>query len=63
MKRLKKVWVAGDLVELLPPGDYVYPPTGVRYTLAGAMGMHSGPGYVMSGWPTFWRDLIPAGDS
>lgn len=60
---LKKIWVDGKLVEFLPPGCYMYPPNGHSYTLYGAMGMHSGPGYVVSGWPPFWRELVPAGDS
>lgn len=46
-------------VEVVDAGDYIDPETGWQYHLSGFLGFHSGPGYAMTGWPTFWERLIP----
>lgn len=55
------VWVGGERVKMHPEGDYVHPTTGAKFHLSAGMSFHSGHGYAMSGWPVFWRELVPAG--
>lgn len=49
----------GETILAHKPGEYVHPETGERYTLNGVLGWYSAPWGGSSGWPTFWRDLIP----
>lgn len=54
-----RIWSGGELVELPPAGRYVHPRTGHSFYLEGGMGWHTGPGYSATGWPLFWKELVP----
>lgn len=56
---VQKVWEGGELVELPPEGHYRRPNTGEKYFLGANMSFHSGPYYTVTGWPTFWQELVP----
>lgn len=58
LKVEKGAWVS---VTVPDEGAYVDPITGFEYKLFGFLGSHVGPGYAMSGWPTFYERLVPIG--